>query len=86
MQAGHYISRRWLAVKFDLRNIRPQCHVCNCLMDGQPGLFRRGLIGEIGIDAVLELEFEATTPTKYPRSWYEDRIREFTEKLKGLDE
>lgn len=29
VDAGHYISRRHKSVRWDLRNIRPQCKICN---------------------------------------------------------
>jgi hypothetical protein len=53
--AGHFIRRGHHAVRWDLRNIRPQCVECNRSKNGQPKIFEEELREEIGDDEVDSL-------------------------------
>lgn len=54
--AGHYIPRKHLSVRFDLRNIRPQCRRCNRFGEGEHWTFRKNLVDQIGEESVRDLE------------------------------
>lgn len=56
MDAGHFIDRRWRPTKFDLRNVKPQCRVCNRSLDGNLKVFERELIKEYGEGIIEELK------------------------------
>lgn len=44
MQAGHYVGRANLHLRWDTnRNIRVQCHTCNCNKHGNLGVFAQNL-------------------------------------------
>ena len=44
MQAGHYISRAVMLLRFDMsRNLRPQCPTCNCLKHGNLAVYSQNL-------------------------------------------
>lgn len=44
MQAGHYIKRGHLFLRWDAdRNIRPQCEHCNCYKNGNLAIFAQNL-------------------------------------------
>lgn len=49
MQNGHYISRFYKKYRFDERNTRPQCAMCNMWKSGDIPTFRMKLIAE-GVD------------------------------------
>jgi hypothetical protein len=59
IQAGHYISRRYYIVRWDPRNVRPQCSGCNGPRAGEPLRFRVNLVEDIGAKNVENLEFLA---------------------------
>lgn len=68
--AGHYIPRgsgangRGNALRYLTTNIHGQCKQCNNYLRGNYSEFRKGLIGRIGLDAVIELE-EWNEPIKW---------------------
>lgn len=65
IEVGHYHSRRFMAIRWDERNVRPQCHKCNLDMEGQSGagqakivkaFYTARLTEEIGEDGMAELD------------------------------
>lgn len=63
IQNGHYMSRRYLSTRFHENNCRPQCVSCNIFNQGNAQMYRRGLISEIGEEAVDLIEVRAKTLT-----------------------
>lgn len=61
IQNGHYMSRRYLSTRFSENNCRPQCVACNIFNQGNAQMYRRGLIAEIGEEAVDMIEVRAKT-------------------------
>lgn len=59
MDAGHFLSRRFLSTLFDEDNCRPQCLKCNRYQQGRSYEFEVALISEIGIEKVNELKAKA---------------------------
>ena len=55
IQCGHFIGRGHYSTRFDIRNVRPQCKLCNGMRGGEPGAYARRLIKEIGMDEFLNL-------------------------------
>lgn len=79
IQNGHFISRTYLATRFDERNTRTQCVGCNMFGNGKPVEFARKL--EIEMPGVtMDLYREAQKIVKnYP---YASEIARYKEKLK----
>lgn len=77
LDAGHYIGRSNRGVRWDLRNIRPQCTRCNSYQEGMHYKFRQNLVVEIGLAEVEELEGIADLygESKMPREWLIAQIR-----------
>lgn len=48
MDCGHCISRRYMATRFLLDNLRPQCQTCNRLMHGNYKVYYPKLQKELG--------------------------------------
>lgn len=81
MQCGHFVSRSYLATRFDERNVRVQCVGCNVFGGGKVAIFAINLEKEKkGI--VQELYRKSQEITKYYP--YSDKIKEYEEKLKNL--
>ena len=83
---GHYLNKTsYPGLYFDENNVRPQCGMpCNGPRQGSPIEFRIHLIGEIGEDAVLDLEDIRHDPVKWTRSDYMYKIEYYTEQVKIL--
>lgn len=83
MQAGHYVSRKHLYLRWDLRNLKPQCETCNCMKHGNISVFSRRLEDEnTGITEIL-LE-ESRIVYKPSREEVRGVIADFSMKLKLL--
>jgi hypothetical protein len=59
IHAGHYITRYYKATRWDERNVRPQCFMCNIYRKGNSVIFRQNLVRELGEDIVKEMESSA---------------------------
>jgi hypothetical protein len=55
LHAGHYVKRSYKALKFDLRNLRPQCPRCNMFLDGNQDAFAEHLELDYGHGILQEL-------------------------------
>lgn len=65
IEVGHYHSRRFMGIRWDERNVRPQCHRCNQDQEGASGAemakmikatYTARLTNEIGEDGMADLE------------------------------
>lgn len=43
MQAGHFMSRRYMPTRYHATNVLPQCRACNMFAQGRQWLFGRKL-------------------------------------------
>lgn len=43
MQAGHFMSRRYMPTRYHTTNVLPQCRACNMFAQGRQWLFGRKL-------------------------------------------
>lgn len=59
LEAGHWISRSVATTRYHLDNLRCQCKTCNGYQQGNPHIFRRKLVDEIGKERVEHLEYLA---------------------------
>ena len=76
LDAGHFVSRRYRAVRWDFRNIRAQCRLCNRFLEGQKKVFEERLAKEDPI-ALADIRFLAATynTSKMPPQWLIEQIR-----------
>lgn len=81
IDCGHYISRRFEAVRWDEANGRPQCHTCNRFLDGNLEEYRRQLIAEIGPVEFHELEERKKTERF---NYTDDELQEIEDRLDKL--
>lgn len=54
--AGHYINRKYMATRYDEKNVNAQCRHCNRFCEGQIQGYRRGLIEKYGEKETLLIE------------------------------
>lgn len=63
LQAGHFINRRFLNVRWHPLNVWPQCNICNVEKHGNLVKYKSKLIAqfsELAIEALYDLSHENT--------------------------
>lgn len=83
---GHFIpsSVCGLYLRYDLRNLRPQCYRCNINLAGNGSVFYRRLLSELGPDYVNQLFKDKELITKSTKEFYTDLILTYQQKVKEL--
>ena len=80
IQAGHFLSRRFYSIRWDVRNVNPQCVGCN--------VFKYGLAYEyslfLGPVVANELYLKSKEIVKFTNYELEDMIKDYSDKLKKL--
>ena len=79
-QCGHFISRRHMATRFELDNLRIQCYRCNIWLNGNGAEFSIRLIKEIGLIRVEELVKKSRTI----KQWTTKELNELCERYGEL--
>jgi hypothetical protein len=83
IENGHYISRKNMYLRFDERNCRPQCNVCNSMKYGNMPEYTKRLEEESpGITDILMEESKMVY--KWSREELKSLIGEYSRKLKQL--
>lgn len=79
--AGHYFSAGHNSkLRFDERNVAGQCVRCNYFLHGNQTGYRKGLIKRIGLEAVEQLESQASIKGAY--KWDRYSLIEIIERYK----
>lgn len=80
LQPGHFISRICYALRWDFRNVWPQCSSCNYSHEFNPAPYAKFLIDRFGKEVLDELIDTKNKATKMSLT----QLRETEEYLKGL--
>lgn len=79
MHNGHFVSRGYLATRFDENNCRVQCPGCNLFGGGRTAVFATKLDQELGEGTAIRLYRDAQKIVKdYP---YQKQIEFYTQKI-----
>ena len=81
LQCGHFVSRQYLATRWEELNAKPQCVGCNLFGNGMPLDFEENLKKELGEQVVEELKQRRHQILKLTPAWYEEEIQKYTELL-----
>lgn len=84
LQCGHFVSRAYLATRWNESNCRPQCVGCNIWGRGKPLDFEENLKEELGDVAVEQLKSQRHQLIRPTRAFYELMIGEYSSKLSAL--
>ncbi len=82
MTVGHFIKRQFSGVRYDERNVKPQCRRCNYFLQGNDVEFERRLKQEYGdhiIDLLREKKGNSLNTAELTTL-----IAEYSNKLKGI--
>jgi len=75
-QAGHYVPRSWLGLRYDERNVNGQCWQCNVAKKGNLDVYTLYLIKKYGKD-ILERLNKLKVPTQFRWAEYERIIKKY---------
>lgn len=75
LQCGHFISRSYLATRWDENNCRPCCVGCNIFGHGNLLEFEERLKLELGDEYVEAMKKKRKILFKPTRVWYNERIQ-----------
>jgi hypothetical protein len=73
MQCGHFMSRRFLATRYDELN-QIQCVKCNMFEQGMQWQFGLNLDAKYGEGTAEEMQYKARQTVKFSRIDYEEKI------------
>src|SRR6267142_2425682 len=80
IENGHYISRKHMFLRWDERNCRPQCNVCNSMKHGNMAAYTQNL--EIESPGITDILFEESRMVyKWSREELKSLIGEYSRKL-----
>ena len=77
LQNGHFVSRSYLATRWNEDNCRPQCVGCNLFGNGKPLDFEEHLKKEIGVKKVEEMKKSRHQIMKLSPQWYLEEIEKY---------
>jgi len=77
IQNGHFVSRQYLATRWDENNCRPQCIGDNIFGNGKPLDFEERLKKELGDQFVETMKASRHQSLKLDRHWYEAEIAKY---------
>lgn len=87
LHLGHYITSSLCSIqlRYDLRNLRPQCYHDNINLSGNWPAYKTRIEAELGAGITEQLlaENEATKGKVYPTEWFIEKIDEYT-RILGL--
>ena len=86
MQCGHFVSRQYLATRWDEDNCRPQEVGCNVWGNGKPLDFEEKLKRELGEEKVEELKRKRHQILKLSPQWYEEQISHYEKEVIRLED
>lgn len=82
LQAGHYISRDCLELRYDEKNVNCQCMQCNVFKKGNYPIYSIKMMDKYGDNILYDLDeivkkYKADGLRKYPKSWYIEIIERY---------
>lgn len=84
LQCGHYVSRVYLATRWDERNAAVQCGACNVLKRGNYSEYTEYMIRKYGVGVISELNARKRAVVKYTLDDLESLIGFYQQKLQAL--
>ena len=84
MHAGHFMSRKHHATRWNEHNVQVQCVKCNLFGQGEQYAFGKLLDIRIAEGKAEELQELSRTTVKYMRFEYEDMIKFYKEKVNAI--
>lgn len=84
MDAGHYVNRRHMSLRFDEKNVNAQCRSCNRFDEGNAIGYNHGLVEKYGDSVISYLNIKKFNFCQMGKVEYETLINCYQEKVKEL--
>lgn len=84
MDAGHFINRKHLSLRFSEVNVNAQCRSCNRFDEGNFEGYRRGLIKKYGPEIIEKLYALKNLSQKFTKFEIDASVKYYKEKVKLL--
>tara|TARA_R100001015_G_C4607066_1_gene162159 strand:- start:286 stop:675 length:390 start_codon:yes stop_codon:yes gene_type:complete len=81
IQAGHFMSRRFYATRWDIENVAPQCYGCNVMSQGQQ--YKYSLY--LGKSLSEKLYLKSKKTQKFSDNDLKDLINYYTDQVKNYN-
>ncbi len=81
--AGHFINRRWMAIRWDERNVHAQCRSCNRFDEGNGSGYTRFMMRTHG-DSVIDILEASKVSHQWKDFELDILIKEYQQKYKDL--
>jgi hypothetical protein len=81
--AGHYVNRRHMTLRYDEKNVNSQCRYCNRFCEGNMLGYHAGLIKKYGEGVILYLGLKKHNKCKLGKVEYIALINYYTAKVKA---
>lgn len=83
-QNGHYVSRTYLATRFDEQNCNCQCAGCNIFKSGNLTQYALFLTRKYGKSILEKLDKKKNQIVKFDIIWYKKMINKYEKKIEKL--
>ena len=80
IQAGHFMSRKHYSIRWDERNVKPQCVACNVYRAGEQ--YKYSIF--LGKELSNVLYLQSKEIVKFTNYELEDMINDYSERLKKI--
>lgn len=84
--AGHYVNRKHMSLRYDEKNVNLQCRSCNRFDEGNMIGYNHGLIEKYGDKVIPYLDVKRHNVCKLGPTEYAVLIRHYQDKVKQLKE
>lgn len=84
INAGHYVSRRIMILRWDEYNVNAQCAYCNNRLSGDIITYRENLLKKYGPEKVLEIEKMRHIKIKYQMNQLFDILEKYKRKCEEI--
>lgn len=82
MQNGHYVSRVYLATRWDERNCHAQCPACNIFKHGNMTAYACRMASKYGMAVLEEMEMKKNQTMKVSTIWLISMIQQYKSLVK----
>ena len=84
LDAGHFISRNWTALRWDERNVNAQCLRCNRFAGGEIDEYFLWIDKTYGDGTAREMISHKHEMFKLERKWLEEQIKIYQDKVNEI--
>ena len=85
VHAGHFVKRQHMSLRWDERNVMPQCVRCNLHMGGRQDDYAAYIVNEYGHATFADLIAKKHETKKWTRPELEELIQKYSERVSLLE-